>query len=117
MKRISLSWLHFLVATLTFIFCQRLFGQSMEIVPYRLTPSGDAYCQISVELVEPTTFLSIPDIYKEEIYEILVERVVFEETNPFSINEPFRIDDKMYQLVKLPNTGEKWYMGTWNHSE
>ena len=117
MKRISLSWLHFLVAVIAFAFGSKLFGQGMEIVPYRLTPSGDTYCQISVELVEPTTFLSIPDVYKEEIYEILVELVVFEETNPFAINEPFRIDDKMYQLVKLPNTGEKWYMGAWNHNE
>lgn len=117
MKKISLSWLHLLVATLAFLYGSKAIGQQMEIVPYRLVPSGDTYCQISVELVEPTTFLSIPDVYKEEIYEILIERVVFEETNPFAINEPFLIDGKMYQLIKLPNTGDKWYQGTWNHHE
>ena len=89
----------------------------MEIVAYRLVPSFDTYCQISVELVEPSTSMALPDAYKEEIHEILIERVVFEETNPFSHNEPFRIDDKLYQLVKLPNTGDKWYNGTWDHNE
>jgi len=117
MKKISLSWLHVLVATLAFVFGHKLFGQQMEIVPYRLVPSHDVHCQISVELVEPTTFLTIPDVYKDEMYEILIERVVFEETNPFAINEPFLIDGKMYQLIKLPNTGDKWYQGTWNHHE
>ncbi len=102
---------------LSFVFGATAIGQGIEIVPYRLVPSYDVYCQISVELVEPATFLTIPDIYKEEIYEILIDRVVFEETNPFSHNEPFKVDDKLYQLVKLPNTGDKWYGGAWNHNE
>jgi len=102
---------------LSFVFGATAIGQGIEIVPYRLVPSYDVHCQISVELVEPATFLTIPDIYKEEIYEILIDRVVFEETNPFSHNEPFKVDDKLYQLVKLPNTGDKWYGGAWNHNE
>lgn len=130
MRKLTVSLIHFAIAVCAFVFGSKLFGQSynqpillaetiqrIEIVPYRLVPSYDVHCQISVELVEPSTFLTIPDIYKEEIYEILIERVVFEETNPFAQNEAFRIDDKTYQLVKLPNTGDTWYNGTWNHNE
>ena len=129
MKKTTLSIIHIIVAACAFIFGSKIFGQHngpvliaepisrMEIVAYRLVPSFDTYCQISVELVEPSTSMALPDAYKEEIHEILIERVVFEETNPFSHNEPFRIDDKLYQLVKLPNTGDKWYHGTWDHNE
>ncbi len=90
---------------------------SVEIVPYRLVPSQDIHCQIQVELVEPVTMMAMPDVYKEEIKEILVDRVVFEETNPFALNHPFQIDDRYYQLIRIPNTGETWYQGPWNHSE
>ena len=80
-------------------------GQNVEIVPFRLVPSLDPYCQIKVEIVEPVTFLSVPIVYKEEILEILIDRAVFEVTNPFAVNEPFQVDDKFYHLVKIPNTG------------
>jgi len=93
------------------------FGQSLEVVPYRLIPSHDQYCQISIELIEPTLFLTIPDVHRQEIHEILIERVVFEETNPFAHNEPFKIDDNVYQLIKLPNTGEAWSSRRWSTIE
>tara|TARA_Y100000356_G_C11180284_1_gene246450 strand:- start:241 stop:648 length:408 start_codon:yes stop_codon:yes gene_type:complete len=91
-------------------------GQNVEIVPFRLVPSLDPYCQIKVEIVEPVTFLSVPVVYKEEILEILIDRAVFEVTNPFAVNEPFQVDDKFYHLVKIPNTGGSW-SGPWRHSE
>ena len=91
-------------------------GQNVEIVPFRLVPSLDPYCQIKVEIVEPVTFLSVPIVYKEEILEILIDRAVFEVTNPFAVNEPFQVDDKFYHLVKIPNTGGSW-SGPWRHSE
>jgi len=92
-------------------------GQNIEIVPFRLVPSLDPHCQIKVEIVEPVTFLSVPDVYKEEILDILIDRAVFEVTNPFAINEPFRVDDKFYHLVKIPNTGGDWNQPYWMHSE
>ena len=92
-------------------------GQNIEIVPFRLVPSLDPYCQIIIEIVEPVTFLTIPDVYKEEILEILIDRAVFEITNPFAINESFRVDDKLYHLVQIPNTGGTWHQPYWRHAE
>ena len=114
LSKLILSIIHIAIVIFTLMSVAR--GQNVEIVPYRLVPANDAYCQIKVELVEPVTMISIPDVYKEEIYEILMDRVVFEVTNPFAINEPFQIDNKFYQLVKIPNTGETWG-GPWIHSE
>lgn len=119
MKRAILSIIHVLLAAAAFM----LFASTakadnikVEIVPYRLVPANDVYCQINVELIEPITMMGMPDIYKEEITEILIERVVFEETNPFAINEVFQIDTSFYRLVRVPNTGEQW-SNPWTHSE
>jgi len=109
-----------IIVVAVLLFGSKLSGQineSIEIIPYRLVPSYDVHCQISVELIEPATFLAIPNVYKDEICEILIDRVVFEKTNPFAINEPFCIDEKTYQLVELPNTSDKWYDGPWNHNK
>ena len=102
MKRTILSIIHVLLAAAAFI----LFASS----------ANDVYCQINVELIEPVTMMGMPDIYKEEITEILIERVVFEETNPFAINEVFQIDTSFYRLVRVPTTGEQW-SNPWTHSE
>ena len=117
-KQLRLSVVHLIIAILALALCtSKLNGQHIEIVPYRLTPSYDVHCPINIELVEPVTFMLMPDIYKQEVYEILLDRVVFEETNPFALNEPFQVDDKYYQLIRIPNTGDNWYYGTWNHVE
>jgi len=116
MKKLNLSIIHIIIAVVALMFGSAR-AQSIEIVPYRLVPSHDVHCQIQIELVEPVTFLNLPDIYKQEIHEILLERAVFEETNPFAINEPFRVDDKFYQLIRIPNTGDTWNHGGWNHQE
>tara|TARA_B100000902_G_scaffold169644_1_gene164190 strand:+ start:5803 stop:6213 length:411 start_codon:yes stop_codon:yes gene_type:complete len=92
-------------------------GQDVEIVPFRLVPSLDPYGHIKVEIVEPVAFLSVPDVYKAEILEILIDRAVFEMTNPFAVNEPFQVDDKFYHLVKIPNTGGDWHQPYWRHAE
>ena len=93
-------------------------SQSVEIVPFRLVPSLDPYGHIKIEIVEPVTFLSVPDVYKQEILEILIDRAVFEMTNPFAVNEPFQVDDKFYHLVRIPNTGGDWHQpGYWRHAE
>jgi len=118
MKRISVSLIHIIVAFLAMAFATHARGDNIkvEIVPYRLVPANDPYCQINVELIEPVTMMNMPDIYKEELTEILIDRAVFEETNPFAINEVFQIDTKFYRLVRVPNTGDNW-SGPWRHSE
>ena len=67
MKRITLSIIHFFLAAAAFM----LFASTakadnikVEIVPYRLGPANDVYCQINVELIEPVTMMVIPEIYK-----------------------------------------------------
>jgi len=118
MKRISASLIHIIVAFLAMAFATYARGDNIkvEIVPYRLVPANDPYCQINVELIEPVTMMNMPDIYKEELTEILIDRAVFEETNPFAINEVFQIDTSFYRLVRVPNTGDNW-SGPWRHSE
>ena len=117
MKKLNLSVIYILIVTLVLLY-EFIKGKTpIEIVPYRLVPSGDVYCQISIEIVEPVSFKELPDIYKSEIKEIMWDRVVYEQTSPFAINEPFNVDDKYYQLVRIPNNGDRWYQGPWNHRE
>lgn len=117
MKRINLTIIHIIIAAAAILLSQvRADNIKVEIVPYRLVPAYDPYCQINVELIEPVTMMSMPDIYREELTEILIDRVVFEETNPFAINEPFQIDTIFYRLVRIPNTGDQW-SGPWRHNE
>ena len=115
MKKLTLSLIHITIAIIAFT--SSINCQTIEIVAYRLVPSQDPYCQIKIEVVEPVTFTAMPDVYKREILEVLIDRAVFEQTNPFAINEPFQVDDKFYHLVQIPNTGDMWYQGVWNHSE
>jgi hypothetical protein len=117
MKKLNLSAIHVLIVTLVLLYEIIRGSTPIEIVPYRLVPSGDVYCHISVEIVEPVTFKDMQEIYKAEILEILWDRVVYEQTSPFAINEPFMVDDKYYQMIKIPNNGTRWYQGPWNHSE
>tara|TARA_A100001201_G_C4068149_1_gene194892 strand:- start:861 stop:1214 length:354 start_codon:yes stop_codon:yes gene_type:complete len=117
MKKLNFSVIHIILVLLVFLYEAISAQQPLEIIPYRLVPSGDVYCQISIEIVEPVTFKDLPDIYKSEIIEVLWDRVVYEQTSPFAINEPFQVDDKYYQLVRIPNNGDRWYQGPWNHRE
>ena len=82
---------------LILLFFTMLSGQqSVEMVPYRLIPTYQVESFISVQ--------------SDETMEILEERVIFEETNPFAVNEAFSIDDKFYFLIKLPHDGHtRWY--------
>ena len=117
MKKLNFSVIHIILVLLVFLYEALSAQEPLEIVPYRLVQSGDVYCQISIEIIEPITFKDLPDIYKSEIIEILWDRVVYEQTSPFAINEPFQVDDKYYQLVRVPNNGDRWYQGPWNHRE
>ena len=50
-----------------FVLLQPLNGQIVkllpEIVPYRLVPSGDNFCHMEIEIVEPHSFIHMLEIY------------------------------------------------------
>jgi len=110
MKKVSVSWLHLLIAIIAFLLASPgLKGEvKPEIIGYILKPSNDVHCQIQVEIVESYAWGNVPNIQKEETLDILMDRIVFEETNFWGINEIFYVDDKPFILIRLPYTGH-WY--------
>ena len=54
-----------------FVLLQPLNGQIVkvlpEIVPYRLIPSGDNFCHMEIEIIEPQSFRYMVEIQKEEM--------------------------------------------------
>ena len=117
MKKFTLSVIHLAIALLVLVFMvSRLDGQGypnantpLEMVPYRLVPSGDLQCNIEIEIIEPASFNNMVEVYSDEIREILRGRIVFEIVNPHSASEMFIIDERYYYLIRLPNTGELWH--------
>jgi hypothetical protein len=95
---------------LILLFFTMLSGQqSVEMVPYRLIPTYDVECPFEIEILRPLQVESFISVQSNETMEILEERVIFEETNPFAVNEAFSIDDKFYFLIKLPHDGHtRW---------
>jgi hypothetical protein len=79
-----------------------------EIIGYVLKPSNDIHCQIQIEIVESFNWENESATLQEEILEILMDRIVFEETNFWGVNEIFYVDDKPFVLIRLPYTGH-WY--------
>ena len=78
-KMKSLSALHLILAILAFVFSAILKGQVL------LTTKP------------------------EETMEIVMDRIVYEETSQYAMREMFYIDDKPYYLVRLPFTdGQQW---------
>ena len=78
------------------------------MIPYRLVPSGDVSCPIVIEIIHPITMMDIPAVYNDELQEIIMDRAIFEVTNPFAQNEVFEIDGKLYYLLRVPYTGVVW---------
>ena len=58
---------------------------------------------------------AIIEKYSEEVREILMDRIVFELTNPYAENELFIIDGNYYYLIRVPYTGALWD-GRYNRS-
>ena len=110
MKKVSVSWLHLLIALIAFLLASpALKGEEKpEIIGYVLKPSNDVHCQIQIEIVESYAWGNVPTIQKEETLDILMDRIIFEETNYWGVNEIFYVDDKPYILIRLPYTGH-WY--------
>ena len=127
MRKISLSWLHILIVALTFLYSFTR-GQDYpyvlpdpillqepangaerpEIIAYQLVPGRDMYCHFEIQIVEAFAWNNIPEMQREETKEIVIDRIVFENTNPWAINEMFYIDDKAYFLVRVPFQGYEW---------
>ena len=97
--------LGFLILTFMLV-CNKLDGQEIqkrpEIIPYRFIPAGDLSCWVDIEIVEPVSIQALIGIHKDEVIEIIKERVGFELVNPMEQSQLFSIDDKLYYLVKLP---------------
>ena len=120
------SKIHLLLALLTFMFMAILKGQGYmipdpillqdqvqgvdrpEIIAYQLVPGKDMYCHFEIQIVEAFAWNDIPKMQREETKEIVIDRIVFEHTNPWAINEMFYIDDKAYFLVRVPFQGYEW---------
>ena len=48
-------------------------------------------------------------IHAEETEEIIIDRIIYEMTNPFANNEIFIIDGNYYYLLRVPYTGALWH--------
>ena len=99
---------HIVLVLVTLLFCTVKGKIKVEVIPYRLIPSNDIHCPIDIEIIEPVTFNGLAEFYSREIEEIIVDRVIYETTNPFAQNEVFYIDHKSYYLLRVPYTGVSW---------
>ena len=118
----KLSKIHIILAILAFLIGASVRGQSypeagrhVEMVPYRIVPTYGGMCYIDIEIVEPAKFNNMVETHSEEIREILMDRIVFELTNPYAENELFLIDGNYYYLIRVPYTGALWD-GKYNRS-
>ena len=103
MKKFLGPVIHIVLALGTLLLCtSKLNGNQsiVEMIPYRLVPSGDVNC--------PMDMVGIPIVYSDELEEIIMDRIVYELTNPFAQNEIFIIDDKSYYLLRVPYTESIW---------
>ena len=128
MKKISLSWLHLLIVAITFLYSftkgqdrryipvpdpiliqeQHNLVERPEIIAYQLVPGKDNYCHFEIQIVEGFGWNDIPDYQREETKEIIIDRIVFEEINPWAVNDMFYIDEKPYYLLRIPFQGWEW---------
>ena len=118
----KLSKIHIILALLAFLLGATVRGQSypeagrhVEMVPYRIVPTYGSMCYIDIEIVYPAKFNNMVETHSEEVREILMDRIVFELTNPYAENELFIIDGDYYYLIRVPYTGALWD-GKYNRS-
>ncbi len=108
----SLSKIHIILAVLAFLIGSQLKGQERpEMIPYRLIPSDphpDYLLEIEIEIIEPYTVEALVEVHKQETMDIIYERIEFEIINPQAHNQIFKIDGKLYYLIRIPYTGASW---------
>ena len=113
MKKINLSLIHILIVAGTLFLCiSKLNGQERpEMIPYRLVPMDydpDEILELEIELIHPYQIQTLVEVHKQETVEIIYERIGYEIINPESRNEIFKIDGKLYYLIRIPYTGVPW---------
>ncbi len=112
MNRYKLSLIHFIIALLAFMFGGNLHGQvKPEMIPYRLIPADyhpDSLLEIEIEIIQPYAIDNLVRVHREEVLEIIYQRIEFEILNPQSHNQIFKIDGKLYYLIRIPYTGVSW---------
>jgi len=120
-KKITISLIHVIIVALTFLRVIR--GQNLdyyvdsnfellpippELVPYQIVPLDpvpDCRLEMGIELIFPQAIMNMPEPQKEEILEIIYQRVAFEISNPDKSAGLFQVDGRMYHLVRIPYTG------------
>ena len=91
----------------------KLEGQDKpEMIPYRIIPidylPGDCRLEFGVEMIQPYQIENLVEVHKEETLEIIYERIAYEMVNPNHTNQIFKIDGKLYFLIRVPYTGTMW---------
>ncbi len=105
MKRITISIIHIIIVTLTFLSVlkggfPRVYDRP-EIIPYKLVPSHGERDILMIEIIEPNCLVGIPEVQKEETIELIFQRIKLQETGYWILNDVFWIDDKPYILIKI----------------
>ena len=112
MSRYKLSFIHFIIALLAFVFGTNINGQvKPEMIPYRLVPGDGIYdwrLEFEVELIQPYQVENLVEVHKHETLDIIYERISFEIIHPQYQNQIFKIDGKFYYLIRIPYTGVSW---------
>ena len=129
MKRITISIIHVIIVTLTFLSVIR--GQNLdyyvnsnfellpippELVPYQIVPLDpvpDCRLEMGIELIYPQSIMNMPEPQKEETLEIIYKRVAFEISNPDKSAGLFQVDGRMYHLIRIPYTGASTNFWGW----
>ena len=111
MKKYTLSLIHLIIVVVTFILSGLLAQERPEMIPYRLVPGDGVYnCRLEfeVEIINPYQVENLVQVHREETIEIIYERIYFEVLHPNYQNKIFKIDDKLYYLIRVPYTGVEW---------
>ena len=115
MKKITLSFIHILLAIVAFIFGSKLDGQATriigeppELVPYMIVPidpEPDCRLELGIELVAPYAIQHAPTVQQQETLDIIYKRISYEIVNPDRRAGMFQVDGKLYHLIRIPYTG------------
>ena len=111
MKKYTLSLIHLIIVVVTFILSGLLAQERPEMIPYRLVPGDGVYnCRLEfeVEIINPYQVENLVQVHREETIDIIYERIYFEVLHPDYQNDIFKIDDKLYYLIRVPYTGVEW---------
>ena len=129
MKRITISVIHVIIVTITFLSVIR--GQNIdyyvdsnfellpippELVPYQIVPLDpvpDCRLEMGIELIYPQSIMNMPEPQREETLEIIYKRVAFEISNPDKSAGLFQVDGRMYHLIRIPYTGASTNFWGW----